>query len=78
MGEMPHTPPTFWAYSHTRPQGVELSVNPLLIIMLSDNHIPQSVFGPDPPPPDFLAVQTVPIAIYEGLSGSAKCPHRHI
>ena len=26
----------------------------------------------------FLAVQSVPIAIYEGLFGSAKCPHRHI
>ena len=26
----------------------------------------------------FLAVQSVPIAIYEGLFGSAKCPHRRI
>ena len=26
----------------------------------------------------FLAVHSVPIAIYEGLFGSAKCPHRHI
>ena len=26
----------------------------------------------------FLAVQSVPIAIYEGLFGRAKCPHRRI
>ena len=25
-----------------------------------------------------LAAQSVPIAIYEGLFGTAKCPHRHI
>ena len=25
-----------------------------------------------------LAVQSVPVAIYEGLLGSAKCPHRHV
>ena len=26
----------------------------------------------------FLTVQSVPIAIYEGLFAGAKCPHRHI
>ena len=35
------------------------------------------IYG-DPYMRGFLAVQSVPIAIYEGLFGSAKCPHRPI
>ena len=47
--------PPFWAFlglfAYPTPRGLIVGLTPCKNIVLSNKHIPQSVFGPDPPRP---------------------------